>query len=254
MKIDWDILDREVDLWAAAGRRVELWWRDDDAIGDSGALYGLTDRPAPKALAVIPAKLQDSLKARLSGFSDVTVLQHGIEHRNLASATEKKSEFPSDRPVEEAIAGLLEGQVLLREVFPDLYRAVLVPPWNRICPDLVRALPGAGFLGLSTQGARQAHQPVPGLIQINTHVDVIDWKGGGGFIGRPRAIRLFADHLAAKRLGKADPAEPTGLLTHHLVHDTETWRFLDDLLSWREGRPEVIWLAASTLFPSTPVA
>jgi hypothetical protein len=60
----WDDLARECDAWAAEGRAVELWWRDDDAIEDTPALrrlLALTRGRAPIALAVIPGRLTPNL-------------------------------------------------------------------------------------------------------------------------------------------------------------------------------------------------
>jgi hypothetical protein len=42
---------------------------------------------------------------------------------------------------------------------------------------------------------------------------------------------------------------PTGILTHHLVHDTATWRFLENLQDWLAKRgvghvfvlPSLLW-------------
>ena len=28
----WDILNNELDAWAASGKVADLWWRDDDAV------------------------------------------------------------------------------------------------------------------------------------------------------------------------------------------------------------------------------
>ncbi|HEX2018023.1 MAG TPA: hypothetical protein VGO17_03705, partial [Aurantimonas sp.] len=53
-----DELLAELDGWAGAGRRLDVWWRDDDAARPSPALDRLTaaaaDRSLPLALAVIP--------------------------------------------------------------------------------------------------------------------------------------------------------------------------------------------------------
>jgi hypothetical protein len=72
---------------------------------------------------------------------------------------------------------------------------------------------------------------------VNTHVDVIDWHGGRGFLGEAAALDLLIGHLSARRQGRADPDEPTGLLTHHLVHDADTWRFLENLQDFIRDHP-----------------
>ena len=55
-------------------------------------------------------------------------------------------------------------------------------------------------------------------------------------------------HLQARRTSAADPDEPTGLLTHHLVMDEPAWAFLGRLLAGLAGRPGVRWLTAGEAF------
>ena len=54
----WKPLAEELDRWNAAGRRLALWLRDDDAVAPSPALDRLSrlaeDFGAPVLLAVIP--------------------------------------------------------------------------------------------------------------------------------------------------------------------------------------------------------
>jgi hypothetical protein len=46
-------------------------------------------------------------------------------------------------------------------------------------------------------------------------------------------------HLAARRDGRADPAEPTGLLTHHRDLPPAAWAFLGELLGRLLAHPAV---------------
>ena len=80
-------------------------------------------------------------------------------------------------------------------------------------------------------------------------VDPISWRKGRVFAGAERTTEALADHLAARRERRVDPEEPTGLLTHHLVHDTETWEFLGALLDWCAKKPNIQWRNAADLFP-----
>jgi len=118
----------------------------------------------------------------------------------------------------------------LAALFGEQFSPILVPPWNRIDAALVPHLPGLGFTGLSTFGPRAAAEPAPGLGQVNCHVDVVDWRGDRGFVGVGPVLSRTAAHLAARRLGDVDAAEPTGLLTHHRVLDEACWAFLCDFL------------------------
>jgi hypothetical protein len=245
----WDALDRECDAWAASGRPVELWWRDDDAVADTDALRRLLAQArVPIALAVIPAGLEPSLPALLNGRGSVSVLQHGFDHRNRAPAGGKKSEFPATRPWPEVAADLAAGRDRLADAFGRQFVPALTPPWNRIDHGHAGHLGQLGYRGLSAYLARKG-PAVAGITQINSHVDVIDWHGTRGFLGLEATLQLLVQHLGAKRLGKADPVEPTGLLTHHLVHDTETGDFLGALLDWCAKKPVIKWRSAADLFP-----
>ena len=112
---------------------------------------------------------------------------------------------------------------------------------------LVPALPEIGFAGLSTYGPRQRPEPVRGLRQINTHVDLIDWKGGGGFVGENIALALLIDALAAAR---TRDATVVGVLSHHLVMDEGTWDFLRSLWEKISVKPGLRMSAAQELFAS----
>lgn len=245
----WDALERECDAWAAGGRAVELWWRDDDAVADTAALRRLLAQArVPVALAVIPAGLEPSLPALVKRHAAVSVLQHGFDHRNRAPAGAKKSEFPATRPWPEVADDLAKGRDRLANAFGGQFVPALTPPWNRIDPGHAAQLGALGFRGLTTYLPRKMPTKVD-VAQVNTHVDVIDWHGTRGFLGLEATLQLLVQHLAAKRLAQADPAEPTGLLTHHLVHDTETWEFLGALLDWCAKKPVIKWRSAADLFP-----
>jgi hypothetical protein len=246
---DWDSLARECDAWAESGHRIDLWWRDDDATADTPALRRLIGMATvPLSLAVIPAGLDPSLPAFLKSQRSVGVLQHGFDHRNRAAAGAKKSEFPGTRPWAEVAGDLARGRERLAAAFGAQFVPALTPPWNRIDESHASRLPELAYRGLTTYLARKPGK-IAGVTQVNTHVDVIDWHGSRGFLGPGATLALLVGHLSAKRRGEAYPGEPTGLLTHHLVHDTETWEFLGALLDWCAKRPIINWRSAADLFP-----
>lgn len=243
----WDDLARELDRWGEAGRNPTLWWRDDDAVADTPDLRRLRAvAQVPVALAVIPLAqdrpLAASLPEALADWPQASVLQHGIAHRNRAGPDAKKSEFPapapSEAPAEDIAGGLVRGAGRLRAAFGPRFLTVLTPPWNRLAPGWLDRLPGLGYGGVSRFGEPPyaARAFVPGLLEIDTHVDVIDWRQGRRFLGEGRCLGRLAGHLAARRAGRTHAEMPTGLLTHHLVHDTDTWRFLDSLQDWLTRR------------------
>lgn len=250
MSAHWLALEQEVAQWRDLGRPVDLWWRDDDACTPStelARLLGLArETGVPLALAVIP------MGARAEAFhgmaQHVEVLQHGADHLNRGGTQGKKTEFSLSEPAEEAIQRLLEGRWHLKQLFGERALAVLAPPWNRFAQDRVGDLVRAGFTGLSTFQPRQAREPAPGLLQINTHVDIIDWHAGRAFVGETRALDMMTAQLRACRLGQCDAGEPMGLLTHHELHDRAACDFLRRLFERSRKLAGLRWRRASEIF------
>lgn len=98
----------------------------------------------------------------------------------------------------------------------------------------------AGFSCLSVFGRTLANGA---LAKINTHVDLIDWRGGR--ITRPYGtlIRALSDEV----FSAAASNRQIGILTHHLVHDAQAWAFLDDLFRHTAGHPAVRWCDIASL-------
>jgi len=247
-------LRSELDAWSARGQRATLWWRDDDAGLATPALARMlgiaASRAVPLALAVIPARLSGGLVEVVGAATHCTVLQHGIEHRNHAPAEEKRCELGPHRPLAVSAAELVGGRERLRSAFGAQFLPVLVPPWNRITPTLVAALPGLDYCGLSTFAPRLRAWAAPGVAQCNVHVDPIAWRRGRVFVGEDEAAARLAAHLAMRRDARVDAAEPTGLLTHHLDFDDAAWRFVDAVLARTREHPAVTWIPASAAFDS----
>ncbi|MFO1147681.1 MAG: glycosyltransferase [Alsobacter sp.] len=232
--------------------RLDVWWRDDDAVEDSPALQRLlalaASHGASPALAVIPATAEASLAEALAGHPDVAVLQHGFAHANHAPDGQKKMELVVQAPAALVLTELETGLRRLRRLFGARALPVLVPPWNRIDPALLPLLPEVGFEGLSTFRARPRREAAPGLLAVNTHLDPIAWRQGGGLREPADLWDDLADQLEARAGGRADAGEPLGLLTHHLVHDEWVWAFLEDLLSLFAAHPSVHWRTAQVVF------
>jgi hypothetical protein len=221
------------------GHPVEFWLRDDDATVPGVALDRLlqvtADHGVPVTLAVIPAPAGAALAARLVRETHVTVAVHGWAHVNHAGPGEKAQELGSHRPLAEVTEELRQGLERLAALFPAQVCPVLVPPWNRIAPEVIAALPGLGFAGLSVFGPEMAAR----LRVVNTHVDLIDWRGTRG--GRDDDA-LFADLARVVARGG-----PVGVLTHHLVHDAQAWGFLERLFALTQGHPACRWVGLADL-------
>jgi hypothetical protein len=236
-----DTVLKALDRRAAEGRPARLWWRDDDAVAPTAALDRmlLMSRrwDVPLALAVIPAETGAPLAERLARESLATVAVHGWAHRNHSPAGEKKAELGAHRPAPVVLAELEHGFATLCSLYGARLAPMLVPPWNRVAPEVVAGLPALGFRALSVFGLPK---PAP-LAVINTHVDLIDWHGTRG--GRP------ADALYAELAREIDrPGDgPIGILSHHLVHDAAAWSFLESLFELTQGHPGCRWTSLNEL-------
>ena len=225
----WKGLYAELAAWRERGRTPSFWWRDDDATMASPALDRLIGLAAvhdvPLALAVIPAALDPSLVRRLRTAKRVEVLQHGWSHDDHGLEGARNTELSDAWPMPEADARLTEGRARLRAQFAGRFVPVMVPPWNRIDDRIARRLTGHGYAATSGLGRRAGNEFGPP--RINVHLDVIDWQEAPRFRGEEQVLAVAVAHLADRRQGSADPEEPTGLMTHHLVHDEAAWAFVD---------------------------
>ncbi|WP_420586314.1 polysaccharide deacetylase family protein [Ruegeria sp.] len=246
MTVDWSPLDSELNLWRAQGLALPLWWRDDDAVSQTPQLEKLSklseSLDLPVHLAVIPRDADAGLSEYIAQHPVLTPVVHGWAHLNHAPQEEKKSEFRLHRPIEVILADARAGLEHLQGKF-DTLCPMFVPPWNRIAPEAVRELPSLGYRIISTATPRTTRNPAPGLEQINTHLDPIDWRGTRGLIAPDKLIALTTTLLRDRREGRADNTEPFGVLTHHLVHDQDIWTFTETLLRRLLNGPGVVWTA-----------
>jgi peptidoglycan/xylan/chitin deacetylase (PgdA/CDA1 family) len=245
----WQALGEEAARWQEAGRIAQLWWRDDDAADSGPAMDRLLElhraSGVPLALAVVPARATPALADRLAAEPGVDLLQHGYAHLNHASPGEKKAELGPHRPAMVVLGELGTGWLALERLFGNRALSVMVPPWNRIAPALVPTLPEIGFSGLSTFGPRVRVRPVRGLLQVNTHADLIDWKNGSRFAGEEPVLAAL---IAALARARTVTAEPVGILSHHLAMDGGAWDFLRSVLEKASTLPGIRLRPAHKLF------
>ncbi len=250
MNTAWQGFFEELARWRDAGRTTEFWWRDDDAARPGRALERLMAlaqaSSTPLALAAIPMQSEPAIFANLG--PRVSVLQHGADHVNRAGPRERKTEFSSAEAPPAAVARLAAARAQLEALAGKSFLPVLAPPWNRLPRQLAPHLAAAGWRGLSQFGARTGAEAAPGLVQVNTHVDIIAWRSNRGFAGETEVLAAAVRHLAAKRTGAADAGEATGWLSHHAVHDAAAWAFLERLFETTRNRPAVAWRRAEELF------
>ena len=247
----WPDLQDELDRWRKCGRCATLWWRDDDAVAASRRLDELLSiaGDTPVVLAVIPALAEAALAARLDAVrgAAIRVLQHGWRHCDYTRGG-NKSEFPTSRPRVEIAADLTRGRARLRAMFGERALPVLAPPWNRLDPATMPLLAECGIGAVSRIKPRPSAWPAAFVFAANVHVDLVAWRGGRGFVGEAEALGGIVDHLRARREGRVDPYEPTGILTHHLVQDEATGAFLARFVAATRGHGAARWLAADEVF------
>lgn len=249
----WARLDAALRQAERTGTTLPFWLRDDDAIAPTPELerfLALLDRwGLPLAIATIPAGMTADLVARCRVRPGTALLVHGHSHANHAPAGAKKAEFGPHRPLEAMEAELGHALAKARACAGDLLLPVLVPPWNRIAPDLVARLGALGFAGISTFAAPKPGETPPGLIRRNTHWDPIAWHAGGGLRDEATLIddlALLIEGRVAAAAGAV--AEPIGLLTHHLVQDGWVERHLATMLARLVASPAVTWPPIASVF------
>ena len=257
-KADWSALRRRAG--AACRRRPEPdacggatttpFGRRPPSSGSSrlAQRYGM-----PVALAVVPAKADGRLGAAARGRAARVGPGARSRAREPCAGGGEEGGFGPHRPLDRLVA---DASLALETACARLGHGpepIFVPPWNRLAADLVPRLSALGYRGLSTFGAAARRQPAPGLVQINTHIDP------DRLARHPRAAADERHYCNGRRrrLSKllamsTDEAEPIGLLTHHLVHDEDTWTFCERLLETFAGRPGIRVAAASQLFGSAP--
>jgi len=244
----WDKISAELELWQDKGLPpARLWLRDDDAIEPTTALDRLADVAGafdiPVTIAVMPEPVDVALVPWLEGHRQFSVALHGYAHKNHAPAGEKKCELGLHRGQQMVMRELATGHGKLQDMFGPRYINMLVPPWNRIDQSLLPDLAGIGLTSLSTFTWKLFPQ-TPGLVQLNTQIDIIDWKGTRG--GRSET-GLVDDLLLALQTARRKSGAPVGVLTHHLVHDEIAWAFLADLFQFCAARDDIGWCQAASL-------
>jgi len=262
-EVAWATFADELDAWCAAGRIATFWWRDDDAGTPHPGLERLLAlagrRRIPLGVAAVPAWLEPEVATALAGApAAVAVLQHGWAHANHETSPppgERKvrpAECGAARPADVVLAELTGGWARLRATFGPRALPVLVPPWNRIAPAVVAGLPAAGYRALSAFGGGDAGAGTLALRRLDCHADPIVWREGRRFAGAAATLERLRGHLVARREGRADPAEATGLLTHHRDMGPDFWTFVDEWLARLAAHPAARFPPVGSLIGLSP--
>ena len=232
MRVDWSPLRSALKDFRRDGLDLPVWWRDDDATKPTEALDKLHETAARLQVPVHVAVISGLAKPELASMNDssgmLVPVAHGWKHKNNAPPDQKRSEFGTPRP--EAAQEIQLSFQAMKTIFGSGFLPLFVPPWNRFDPSHVAALAPAGYRGISTYPSRRDLGPTPGISQIKTHIDPVDWHGTYGLLSPETIINEAICRLQARRRGEEDLAEPLGLLTHHLVHTDELWHFSESFM------------------------
>ena len=227
-------LNHELAIWRRAWHVPVLWWRDDDCREPTWQLDKLlqTRRDLPLALAVIPDVDLHPLANRLGADQGITIAQHGVDHDNKLPPGGPRSEFPLNASQAAINASVAAGRARL--VAAGIPPLIFVPPWNEASDRLIEAISSAHYDAYSVG---ITGRPRDGLGHLGAQVDILRWKGKPHFRGRRRVFDALRKQLELRRQMNAFE-EPVGLLTHHLVHDHQAWRFLNWFVEFSRGRFE----------------
>lgn len=240
----------EIARWRAIGQRPAFWIRDDDAHAMCDELERLTAIAIRHGVSVGVAFVPGLLAADLVPFlrrqsANLYPMCHGWKHVNHASS-DNPSEFGANRSHPAARLDAVRALETFCHHFPDV-PAIFVPPFSRIAPEMIDALAGIGFVGLSA-APRPLERRMARLVgrldwaapavniawrgsppRVDAHVDLIDWRSGSA-----RDLNAIAEallgQLRLRRKAFLPARTPIGLLTHHRVHDEPIWRLLEALI------------------------
>jgi len=251
----WERISDELDIWKRERRPAQFWWRDDDAGDVSPNLKRMCDVASAHrvsiGLSVIPLRRTARLVSFVTARPNLDVLVHGYAHVSFARDGEAKREFSGSRPLSDMTRDLGEAMALQKTAFGKRMLPVLVPPWNRISPRLLRELPNLGFRGLSTWKPRPEHGRIRGLLQVNAHLDPVNWRAGRVIKSEAQVASLLLRKLRWRRANPRRSLEPLGLLTHHEHWCAEKEQIVVTLLKVTRNHPAVSWLSAREVFSGT---
>jgi hypothetical protein len=245
-------LRRELREWEVTGRKARVWWRDDDAVSDTPELRGLLalveELGTVVALAVIPDLADDTL-ARLVATSPCCIWQHGWRHHwrdERREGSYSQGEFGEGRSLESMMTEAHKGQLALDRMFGEAgWQRVFVPPFHALSIPFKRLMPSLGYWGISA--GLPLTPPIDTVAEVNAEIDIMNWPEGKSHSAE-MITKMLVDQLISRRRGRTSVDTPIGLLTHHLAHDEEAWRWLKELVCFLKGQPAVEIVPADRLF------
>lgn len=241
MRGNWSELRETLRGARGAGRRIPVFFRDDDAIDDRPALRDLLalfcSRRVAINLEVIPGLLT-SAGAKLLGETAaahpelIGLNQHGWRHENH-EATGRKSEFGQSRNFDQQHRDISAGRQAMAEAFGDHFFPVFTPPWNRCTAVTHDVLTSIGFAAISDLGpnigpdlgsdiGHKKNGLVNGLVRLPATLDIIDWKSSRDL----RPVEWLLDQLQQQ----IEAGKQIGIMLHHQVMSPTAFDFVAQLV------------------------
>lgn len=244
------MLDAELALWEESGFNPRLWWRDDDAIDVSAPLSKLSDLAdqwkVPVLLAVIPSLAKQELSIFISNNPWLDAATHGFSHTNHSDPDTKKTELTENslgRSVQDVDQELMTSRKIMEDMFGLAASQILVPPWNRISTAVLQCLPSIEFKLLSTFTDKKLSTD---MHQINCHIDLMHWRPDRAGKTVTEVTDELLICLQERRISDC-PEQPIGILSHHLVHDKNTWDTCEFLMSYLAKQSSIQTLTQADL-------
>jgi peptidoglycan/xylan/chitin deacetylase (PgdA/CDA1 family) len=221
-----DQLKKALEELQSSGRRVNIFFLDDDVDQDEESLERLFDlfimEQVPVSLAVVPGLLTEKAITLLQQYSSplFELNQHGWRHINHEGAG-KKFEFGSSRSFEQQLDDIAKGRNRMNEIFGDNWSKVFTPPWNRCTEETFRVLDHLGFEAISKNRGRR---PITGykFREISITLDLYRWH--------ERPSMKSPEKIIDKLVVQMKHLDTIGIILYHRVMDVTAFSMLERLI------------------------
>jgi peptidoglycan/xylan/chitin deacetylase (PgdA/CDA1 family) len=231
------------------GRRIALFFRDDDAAEDIPPLRRLLSLFETQEMAinieVIPGLLTTECAGLLGAAPSgqpklIEVNQHGWRHENHET-TGRKCEFGPARDYQQQLEDIRAGRARLDEMLGSAFYPVFTPPWNRYCDATCQALIDLGFHAISDLESNRTVNVNTALRRIPATLDIIDWRSSRDL--KPVDLLLTelirqiqqSGHRGQPEGANSPKSATIGILLHHRVMSEAAFSFIDRLLTELKG-------------------
>ncbi len=205
-------------------KKVNFWFRDDDAGVDNCSLIHLIEfmnnLNINILIAAIPKETDDNLAIKLKKYSNIRIGQHGYSHNNYSK--EEQSEYPENRNEELVKSEIIRGRDKLKDLFGNKFINVFIPPWFEIDKKFQKIIKRENFVAMSNYWGNHINEF--NLIEANCQVDLVDWDIAYTFGGEEFVLNQIINELE-------NDSSNIGILLHHERMGEESYSFLNKLIT-----------------------